>query len=226
MTLALGPLQNNTYLVGDPSTQTAVVIDPSFDSQVVLDELKTRGWALRAIWLTHAHFDHLAGGQHIVEGTHPSLPVGLHPADMELWRERGGAAYFGIQVDIGPEPALRFYQGQRLTLGQVPFEVRHAPRPVPAAMLFFIARRRGWPLWGMSSFRGVSGALICPIQAKRRCCTASARRCSACPMKPDCCLGTVLKRLWVKKNGLTHFYSYIRTPASAAACLTKVAACW
>jgi len=161
VTLALGPLQNNTYLVGDPATQTAVVIDPSFDSQVVLDELKTRGWDLHAIWLTHAHFDHLAGGQHIVDGTHPNLPVGLHPADMDLWRERGGAAYFGIEVDMGPEPALRFYQGQRLALGQVPFEVRHAPGHTRGHVIFY-CQEAGAAFVGDVIFQGSIGRTDLP----------------------------------------------------------------
>ena len=59
--LTLGPLPNNVYLLGDQVSGDAVVIDPSFDSQVVLTQAEALGWTLRAVWLTHGHFDHLAG---------------------------------------------------------------------------------------------------------------------------------------------------------------------
>jgi glyoxylase-like metal-dependent hydrolase (beta-lactamase superfamily II) len=59
--MTLGPLPNNVYLLGDQDTGDAVVIDPGFESQVVLRKAQDLGWQLNQIWLTHAHFDHMAG---------------------------------------------------------------------------------------------------------------------------------------------------------------------
>ncbi|HVP20572.1 MAG TPA: MBL fold metallo-hydrolase [Anaerolineaceae bacterium] len=123
----LGPLENNTYLVVDSDTGEAVVIDPSFDSQVVIDEVRQQGWKLTQVWLTHAHFDHIAGVSTITQSTQPPLPVGLHPGDLVLWKQDGSAPQFGVAFESGPEPSIEFSHGQILKLGKSSFEVRHTP---------------------------------------------------------------------------------------------------
>ncbi len=100
ITLPLGPMENNTYLAADLDTREAVIIDPSFGSETVLSEASARGWKLTGIWLTHAHFDHIAGIQTLVNALQPgALPVGTPPADLPLYQESGGAR------GIWPAPA-------------------------------------------------------------------------------------------------------------------------
>jgi hydroxyacylglutathione hydrolase len=136
-TLIIEPLQVNTYLIADSETKISAVIDPSFDNQVVLEENKKRGWSLRQVWLTHAHFDHIAGVVGVANAFMPALPVGLHPADLELWAQAGGAEDFGFTINAGPDPTIRFYQGQVLTLGKLKFLVRHAPGHTHGSVMFY-----------------------------------------------------------------------------------------
>jgi hydroxyacylglutathione hydrolase len=103
------------------------VIDPSFDSQAVLDEVRQQGWKLTQVWLTHAHFDHIAGVGTITNSSRPPVPVGLHPGDLVLWKQNGGAPHFGVKFESGPEPSILFTHGQILMLGKSSFEVRHTP---------------------------------------------------------------------------------------------------
>lgn len=142
--LALGPLDNNTYLLADSDQKVAVVVDPSFGSQAVLDEVAMRGWSLRQIWLTHAHFDHLAGIYEIEAAYQPALPVGLHPADLPLWENRGDADQFGLTLDPGPRPTLWFEHGQHLSLGNEVIEVRHVPGHTPGHVAFYHASGILW----------------------------------------------------------------------------------
>ena len=74
--LTLGPLPNNVYLLGDHDAGRAVVIDPSFESQEVVDRLAHMGWDLHAIWLTHAHFDHLAAANQMIRAYDPPPWIG------------------------------------------------------------------------------------------------------------------------------------------------------
>ena len=53
--LALGAYQTNCYLLFTESE--AVVIDPGYEADTVLDALAGR--KLKAILLTHGHFDHV-----------------------------------------------------------------------------------------------------------------------------------------------------------------------
>jgi hydroxyacylglutathione hydrolase len=139
--LTLGPLPNNVYLLGDTVTGDAVVIDPSYEAQAVLDRAEEKGWTLRGVWLTHGHFDHLAGAGVIANAFTPPLAIGLHPADLAWYENDGGAAKFGMAIPALPEIDLYFEDGMQLELqaGQAPVaEVRHAPGHSAGHVMFYI----------------------------------------------------------------------------------------
>ncbi|MCB2209289.1 MBL fold metallo-hydrolase [bacterium] len=138
--LSLGPLPNNVYLMGDGESGDAVVIDPSYDSRFVLARAESLGWTLRQVWLTHAHFDHLAGVAEIANAFDPPLPVGLHPAGLDWYGAEGGAQQFGMSVEQPPEPAIAFVDGMQLALtpdGAPVVEVRYAPGHSPGHVMFY-----------------------------------------------------------------------------------------
>lgn len=135
----LGPVQTNAYLVADPQTGEAAVIDPAWDGKRIVDAAAERGWRITTIWLTHAHFDHLAGSAQVADNVNPPPPVALHPADYPLWRASGGANLFGMRIDPGPEPTIDFTDGQILHLGSNEIEVRHAPGHTPGHVVLYSA---------------------------------------------------------------------------------------
>jgi hydroxyacylglutathione hydrolase len=159
--LVLGPLENNTYLVVDNDTRQAAVIDPSFDSKLVLDEARQHGWKICQVWLTHAHFDHIAGVSTICQSTKPPVPVGLHPGDMALWQQDGGASNFGLKFESGPEPSIAFAHGQILSLGNSTFEVRHTPGHTRGHVVF-VSQDSPLVLCGDLIFQGSVGRTDLP----------------------------------------------------------------
>ncbi|HEY5495629.1 MAG TPA: MBL fold metallo-hydrolase [Candidatus Limnocylindrales bacterium] len=59
VTRAIGPLQTNVCLVGDPRTREAIVIDGAIPGLPwVVAELRRRDWRLLLIVSTHGHWDH------------------------------------------------------------------------------------------------------------------------------------------------------------------------
>jgi glyoxylase-like metal-dependent hydrolase (beta-lactamase superfamily II) len=132
-------MDNNTYLLVDRATGQSVAVDPSFGSEEVLEALEQNGWNLTAIWLTHAHFDHIAGVKTLVDRSTPPLPVGLHPEDLPLWKSGGGGGAFGFQMDPRPDPEIAFAHGQVLALGSSTVEVRHCPGHTPGHVIFYSA---------------------------------------------------------------------------------------
>ena len=155
LSLPLGPMENNSHLVADNDSGEAVVVDPSFESDILLDKARQHGWHIQAIWLTHAHFDHIAGIQTLCDAIQPAPPVGLHPDDLELWRQGGGARIFGLLVEPGPEPTLRFAHGQILKVGQHAFEVRHTPGHTPGHVVFYCAEAQVVLCGDLIFYRGV-----------------------------------------------------------------------
>jgi len=133
----LGPVVTNVYLVADSESKKAVVIDPAWDGDVVVEAAQGHGWRITDVWLTHAHFDHLAGTAAIAAEIDPPPQVALHPDDLPLWQHQGGAPFFGMHIDPGPEPNISLAHGQRLRLGSYEFEVRHAPGHTPGHVVFY-----------------------------------------------------------------------------------------
>lgn len=136
-TFTLGSVMTNAYLIADPVTREAVVIDPADDGDVIVTAAQQHGWRIGSIWLTHAHFDHLAGAGEVSDLVDPPPPVALHPADYPLWRAKGGAMLFGMNVDPGPEPTIALQHGQIVWVGSNQIEIRHAPGHTPGHVIFY-----------------------------------------------------------------------------------------
>jgi glyoxylase-like metal-dependent hydrolase (beta-lactamase superfamily II) len=142
VSMILGPVGTNAYLVADTEAKEAAVIDPAWDGQMILREARRMGWRVGQIWVTHAHFDHFGGAAAVVDGCQPRPSLALHPFDLPMWQAQGGAPLFGMRIDLPPEPDLALQDGQRLRLGGCAFEVRHAPGHSPGHVMFYCAEEK------------------------------------------------------------------------------------
>ncbi len=142
VSFTLGQVMTNTYLIADTQTAEAVVIDPADEGEIIVGAARQRGWRITSIWLTHAHFDHIAGAGQVADLVNPPPPVALHPEDYPLWRFQGGAALFGMRIDPGPEPSVTLTHGQILRLGEYQFETRHTPGHTRGHVIFYCANPR------------------------------------------------------------------------------------
>ena len=136
VTMTLGPVATNSYLVADRETRQAVVIDPAWDGKAIADASARRSWQIVGIWITHAHFDHMAGAADLVKNLDLLPLVALHPADLPLYQKQGGAALFGMRIEPGPEPGVQLFNGQILNIGTYQFEVRHTPGHTQGHVIF------------------------------------------------------------------------------------------
>ncbi len=57
--MVLGRLENNCYYLHKEGETEAIMVDPSTKANVIYDTLKEKGLTLKAILITHGHFDHL-----------------------------------------------------------------------------------------------------------------------------------------------------------------------
>ncbi len=133
-----GPLQNNTFLLIDTLSSQAVIIDPAIGSYSIIDELINSKLTLYQIWITHAHFDHIAGAERLSQAFQPKIPIAIHAFDTPLWQAGGGAKDFGFQLDPGPVPEIPLHHQQKLFVGDLEVEVRHTPGHTPGHAVFFI----------------------------------------------------------------------------------------
>ncbi|HWO89791.1 MAG TPA: MBL fold metallo-hydrolase [Gemmatimonadales bacterium] len=135
VTLTNGIFAENCYLVADRESREAVVVDPGEEAALFLARLRTEGWKATAIWLTHAHVDHVAGVAAVHRAT--GAPVHLHPADRDLYESAPlQAAAFGLTAESPPPPDCELADGQMLSVGRCSFEVMHLPGHSPGHVAF------------------------------------------------------------------------------------------
>jgi glyoxylase-like metal-dependent hydrolase (beta-lactamase superfamily II) len=130
-----GQFAQNCYLLADRRTRDAVIIDPGEEPATFLAELDTRAWSLRAIWLTHAHIDHIMGVGRIKQAT--GAPIHLHPLDRPIYDALPQyGSWIGMRLDPPPPPDVDLEPGRAVRVGGIEFEVRFTPGHSPGSVSF------------------------------------------------------------------------------------------
>lgn len=133
--LTVGPLQENCWLLADTASGKAVLVDPGDEPLALLDAVDATGCTLEAIWLTHAHFDHVGGVAGIV-ALRP-VPIWVHPADAVFYANAASnAARWGVVIDNPPPADHELGEGDRVQLGEFAFDVWHLPGHAPGHVAF------------------------------------------------------------------------------------------
>lgn len=157
-TFTVGPLQENCYLLADDDVNQAVLIDPGDEAERLLRALS--GFELTAVWLTHAHFDHIGALAAVHRRFH--VPVYLHPGDHEFFEHAAErAAFFGLVLE---QPRVRtepLKPGQKLTLGRHTATCLFTPGHAPGHMAFYLPKK-GVVFAGDALFRGSVGRTDLP----------------------------------------------------------------
>ncbi|HEY3219549.1 MAG TPA: MBL fold metallo-hydrolase [Gemmatimonadales bacterium] len=129
-----GMFAENCYLVVDEQAGACAIVDPGEEAGLILHKVKETGAQPVAIWLTHAHLDHVLGVPRVAAET--GAPVWLHPADRPLYDGvPEQAAWFGLAPpERLPAPDHDLAHGAALQVGDLRFEVRHAPGHSPGSV--------------------------------------------------------------------------------------------
>jgi glyoxylase-like metal-dependent hydrolase (beta-lactamase superfamily II) len=172
----VGAFQENCYLVVDPGTRAAAVVDPGAEGARLVDWIRAADVRVEAVWLTHAHLDHVGGLAEVAAAW--DVPIHLHPLDRPVFDHAPrAAAMYGVRFDPQPAPTAEFAEGQRLTLGGLAFDVMHAPGHAPGHV---VIHGHGVALVGDCLFYGSVGRTDLPLSDPRAL-TRSLERIAALP---------------------------------------------
>lgn len=117
-----------------------VVIDPGCydaeETETLENEINKEGVKVKAIWLTHAHWDHVCGIGSVLS-RHP-VPVMMDPLEEETLRSNYAMAE-KIHFKLPPTEFTPTYikDGDKLTFGQTSFLVISTPGHTPGGVCFY-----------------------------------------------------------------------------------------
>jgi hydroxyacylglutathione hydrolase len=167
----VGAFQENCYLVVDPQTRAAALVDPGAEGARLVEWIRAAGVRLEAVWLTHAHLDHIGAIAAIKRRW--DAPVYLHPLDRQLFAIADRqAALYGLAFELPPPADQPLGDGDILHLGSLAFDVMHAPGHAPGHVIF---HGHGVAFVGDCLFAGSIGRTDLPFSNPRDLATSLER---------------------------------------------------
>jgi len=132
----VGAFEENCYLLADDDTGRGVLIDPGDEGDRILAMVADAGVTLDAIWLTHAHVDHIGAVAAVTRRF--DVPVHLHPLDLPYYTSLSARAaeMYGIDFEQPDGPDAELADGHVLSCGALRFEVMHVPGHAPGLVAF------------------------------------------------------------------------------------------
>lgn len=134
------PFQENTYVIYD-DTQECVIIDPGCYTQAERDALTSfiEGKQLQpvAIWLTHAHIDHVLGNWFVADRY--NIGIAMHPSERDMLAAMPayGRASYGVIMQPSPAPTQLLAANQEISFGNTSFKCLFVPGHSPASLAFY-----------------------------------------------------------------------------------------
>ena len=156
----VGPFAENCYLVIDEASARGVLIDPGDEGSRIVEMVESSGAVLDAIWLTHAHLDHI-GAINDVRARY-AVPVYLHPLDLPYYERLSAQAskMYGLPWDQPEAVPVPIGEGEVMSCGTLQFTVMHVPGHAPGQVSF---NREGTALSGDLLFAGSIGRTDLPL---------------------------------------------------------------
>ena len=151
-TYPLGPLQTNCY-IAEADNGECLIFDPGEEAGKVIGEIEKLQLRPAAIYLTHAHFDHIGAVEAI--RTRYGIPVHLHLEEQEWLGDpmlNGSGRYADLPDIRTTKPDRLIREDGDREEGPFRFKMLHVPGHSPGSVAFYF-EQEGTVIGGDALFR-------------------------------------------------------------------------
>jgi hydroxyacylglutathione hydrolase len=152
-TLAVGPFQENCYVIGDG--ETGAIVDPGDEAARIALAVERTGLEIGQILVTHAHIDHVGAVGALADEY--ACPVLMHTeAEPMLQQLPTQAMMMGLRFAKVPAVDRHIQDGEILEVGSLKLKSLYTPGHAPGHLAFYV-ESEGLVLAGDALFAGSVG---------------------------------------------------------------------
>ena len=133
--LSSGPLRVNTYFLVNEETLECVIIDSGENYKKIQQTINENGFNLKAVFLTHAHFDH-AGNAKKLQDDGAKIYVGEKDFN-KLLNDQNLASDFGRKFEYLTAD-FKLYDGQEIDIIGIKIKVISTPGHTDGSLTFLV----------------------------------------------------------------------------------------
>ena len=135
LTLTLGGLDTNCYLVWCPNTLETIIIDPADEGGFISEKILELKLKPLCMVFTHGHFDHVLGSLEL--RLNFDIPIFLHKNDHFLIKQaQSSAQYWLKKEEVAPVPSQVSFikEGKTLDFGSCQLKIIETPGHTPGSI--------------------------------------------------------------------------------------------
>jgi glyoxylase-like metal-dependent hydrolase (beta-lactamase superfamily II) len=132
----VGAVQTNFYFLYREGSPDTIVFDPADLGDRLYEELDKRGLKVKAIFLTHAHFDHIMGLEALKEKTGAPVYACIHEKNVCESEMLNASMDFGHPLTVSPDHYLE--DNEEITVADITLKVLHTPGHTEGSCGYYI----------------------------------------------------------------------------------------
>lgn len=136
VTIIVGIVSTNCYLVYNVDNKEAVIIDPGDKAEEIIKRVDELNLSVRAILITHGHFDHIGAADALRNNYSVKVYSGEHEKDVISNIDLNGSKFFKLNYEVEADILLK--DNEELNICGIRFTILYTPGHTKGGICYYI----------------------------------------------------------------------------------------